>query len=191
MYKTSIIFLFRLLFAFYTMSIDTFQISSSSPNARTIRDVRGLVDGMQHRFPVDIWMSSEVEARGCDKFVIELIPITVAKVGDIRIDDLSEHLWDLVLPKIGNSMEHFDSVRFSNMKLMVRDHRRKNQSCPGCGETYQYVRFMQHLKTCSSGSVCVRCLKKVEGSMTEHKVIGLFVLHLIFVLFSETVKSYL
>ena len=160
------------------MSIDTFQISASSPNARSIRDVHGLVDGMEHRFPVDVWMNVEVDARGCGRFVVELIPITVSKVGDPRINEFSEHLWDLVLPKIGNSMEHFDSVKFSNMQLMVRDHRRRSQACPGCGKMYDYSGFMKHLKTCSSGSVCVRCLKKVEGSMTEHKVIRLLVFFL-------------
>ena len=62
------------------MSIDTFLISSSSPNARSIRDVHGLIDGMHHRFPVDVGMRTEVEARGCDHFVVELIPITVSMV---------------------------------------------------------------------------------------------------------------
>ena len=58
--------------------------------------LHGLVDGMQHRFPVDVCMSTEVEARGCDNFAIfELISITVSNVEDTRIDDFSEHLWDL------------------------------------------------------------------------------------------------
>ena len=153
------------------MSIDTFQISSTSPDGRAIQEIRTLVDGLQSRFPVDVWMSAEVEARGCDKFVAELVPITVSSIGDPRIEDFPEHLWDLVLPKIGNTIEHFESVNFSKMLLMIRDHRRRSQTCPGCGKVFSYTRFMGHLKTCNPGSICVRCLKVVQGSMIEHKVI--------------------
>ena len=151
------------------MSIDTFKLSFSSPNAGAIHQIRRLVDGLQPRFPVDVWMSAEVEARACEKFVAELVPITVSSVGDPRIEEFSAHLWDLVLPKIGNTIEHYDSVQFSNMVLMVRDHRRRSQTCPGCGKDYSYQRFMNHLKTCRSGAICVRCLAVVQGSMTEHK----------------------
>ena len=165
------------------MSIDTFQLSSSSPNARAIQQIRALVDGVQPRFPVDVWMSAEVEARGCDKFVAELVPITVSAIGDHRIDDFSEHLWDLVLPKlIGNTIEHFESVNFSNMLLMIRDHRHRAQKCRGCGSVYSYAHFMLHLKTCNSGSICVRCREIVQGSMIEHKVINIIVF-LLFVRF--------
>ena len=164
------------------MSIDTFKLSFSSPNAGAIHQIRRLVDGLQPRFPVDVWMSAEVEARGCDKFVAELVPITVSSIGDPRIEDFPEHLWDLVLPKIGNTIEHFESVNFSNMLLMTRDHRHRVQKCTGCGSVYSYAHFTRHLKTCNSGSICVRCREIVQGSMIEHKVINIIVF-LLFVRF--------
>ena len=69
---------------------------------------------------------------------------------------------------------HVESLIPSDAKpvaalLMVEPmEKKKTRQCPSCEEEVDYINFMRHVRACSKGKCCTRCLTIVDD-MEEHK----------------------